>query len=156
MPPRILILCTGNAARSQMAEGLMKSFDSRLDVQSAGTKPAARVHPAAVEAMREIGIDISGGYPKSVNQFLAEPFDFVITVCDDANETCPVFAGDVRQRVHIGFEDPAKAVGSRDDILNAFRKARDQIRTSLFDFYVNSVKPASSDRTTSSPKPAGR
>ena len=139
MPARILILCTGNSARSQMAEGLMKSLDPTLDVHSAGTAPAPRVHPAAVEAMREIGIDISANYPKSVSGYLGEPFDFVITVCDHANETCPVFTGPVRRRVHIGFEDPAAAKGSEAEILAAFRKVRDQIAARLHRFYAEEI-----------------
>ena len=142
MPARILILCTGNSARSQMAEGLMQSFDPGLDVHSAGTRPAERVHPAAVEAMREIGIGISANYPKSVDRYLAEPFDFVITVCDHANETCPVFTGQVRRRVHIGFEDPASAMGSKEDVLAAFRKVRDQIADRLRQFYRDEIVPA--------------
>ena len=141
-PTRILILCTGNSARSQMAEGLMKSFDPSLDVHSAGTRPAARVHPAAVEAMREMGIDISANYPKSVERYLGEPFAFVITVCDHANETCPVFTGRVRRRVHIGFEDPASATGSEADVLAAFRKVRDQIADRLLEFYREEIAPA--------------
>ena len=141
-PTRILILCTGNSARSQMAEGLMKSFDPALDVHSAGTRPAPRVHPAAVEAMREIGIDISANYPKSVEPYLGESFDFVITVCDHANETCPVFTGQVRRRVHIGFEDPASAMGSKEDVLAAFRKVRDQIADRLRQFYRDEIVPA--------------
>jgi len=139
MPARILILCTGNSARSQMAEGLMKSLDPSLDVHSAGTAPAPRVHPAAVEAMREIGIDISANYPKNVQRYLGEPFDFVITVCDHANETCPVFTGRVRRRMHIGFEDPAAATGSAEDVLAAFRKVRDQIADRLRQFYREEI-----------------
>jgi arsenate reductase len=136
---RVLILCTGNSARSQMAEGLMKSFDPALDVHSAGTAPAPRVHPAAIEAMREIGVDISAGYPKSVSRYLGEPFDFVITVCDHANETCPIFTGPVRRRVHIGFEDPAAAVGSAEDVLAAFRKVRGEIADRLREYYLEEI-----------------
>ena len=140
--PRILILCTGNSARSQMAEGLMKFFDPALEVHSAGTLPAARVHWAAVEAMREIGIDISAHYPKNVDRYLGEPFDFVITVCDHANESCPVFTGRVRRRVHIGFEDPAGATGSQEEILAAFREVRDQMADRLREFYREEIEPA--------------
>ncbi len=136
MRASILILCTGNSARSQMAEGLMRSFDAGLDVHSAGTKPAERVHPAAVEAMREIGIDIAACRPKSVAQYLGRDFDFVLTVCDHARETCPVFTGRVRHRVHIGFEDPAAATGSPDEVLEVFRRVRDEIRARLYRFYL--------------------
>src|SRR5712692_5665345 len=92
---RILILCTGNSARSQMAAAFLKSFDSRLDVYSAGTEPAARINPHAVQVMREVGIDISGGRPKSVKEFVSQSFDYVITVCDGADKNCPNFSGKV-------------------------------------------------------------
>jgi arsenate reductase len=131
---RILVLCTGNSARSQMAEGLLKAYDASLEVYSAGTHPAARVHPAAVEAMREVGIDIGAAIPKNVEQFLNQAFDVVVTVCDDANEMCPVFLGRVGRRTHIGFEDPARAAGSPEDVLAAFRRVRDQIGKRLADF----------------------
>ena len=131
---RILVLCTGNSARSQMAEGLLKAYDASLEVYSAGTHPAARVHPAAVEAMREVGIDIGAAIPKNVEQFLNQAIDVVVTVCDDANEMCPVFLGRVGRRTHIGFEDPARAAGSPEDVLAAFRRVRDQIGKRLADF----------------------
>ena len=102
----ILVLCTGNSARSQMTEGYLKSLDAKLEVFSAGTNPSARVNPFAIQAMREIGIDISAGKPKSVRQFLGQPFDFVVTVCDDADKNCPNFTGKVGKRRHIGFPDP--------------------------------------------------
>lgn len=123
-----------------MAEGLLKSFDPGLEVHSAGTQPAARVHPGAIQAMAEAGIDITSSYPKSVDRFLHEPFDFVITVCDHANQTCPIFSGRVWRRVHIGFEDPAKAIGSDEEVLNAFRRVRDQIKDRLYEFYVKAIK----------------
>lgn len=137
---RILILCTGNSARSQMAEGFLRSFDATLEVHSAGTRPAERVHPAAVQAMAEVGIDISGARPKSVEQYLGQPFDFVITVCDHANQTCPVFAGEVRQRVHIGFDDPAAVQGSEDEVLAAFQRVRDEIQERLRPFYESEIR----------------
>lgn len=132
---RILVLCTGNSARSQMAEGFLRSFDARLEVYSAGTRPAERVHPAAVRAMAEAGIDIGGARPKSVEQFLGQRFDFVITVCDHANQTCPVFTGEVRRRAHIGFEDPAAVRGTDEEVLAAFRRVRDEIEERLKRFY---------------------
>ncbi len=123
-----------------MAEGLLRSFAPGLEVYSAGTKPAPSVHPAAIRAMAEIGIDISGNYPKSVDRYLAEPFDLVITVCDNARETCPVFAGRVARRAHIGFEDPAAATGTEEQVLQAFRRVRDQIAERLRKFYVEAMR----------------
>ena len=124
---KVLILCTGNSCRSQMAEGILRSIDSTLDVRSAGTAPAARVHPTAVAVMQEIGLDISNHTPKNVNQYLEEGFDFVITVCDNAKESCPFFAGAVKHRLHIGFEDPAEATGTDEEITDEFRRIRDEI-----------------------------
>lgn len=124
---RILILCTGNSCRSQMAEGFLRSFDARLTIHSAGTSPAQRVHPLAVRVMSEVGIDLSGHKPKLVDEFLAESFDYVITVCDHARETCPLFTGEVRHRCHIGFEDPAEASGLPDEVIAVFRRVRDEI-----------------------------
>lgn len=132
---KILILCTGNSCRSQMAEGWLKSFDPRLEVYSAGTAPAERVHPKAVQVMAEVGIDLSHSYPKAVEQFLPIDFDYVITVCDHARETCPVFLGSVKHRLHIGFEDPAAATGSEEEVLDVFRRIRDEIKEKFFQFY---------------------
>lgn len=135
---RILILCTGNSARSQMAEGIMRSLsDGKLEIYSAGTKPAGKVHPMAIEVMKEIGIDISTHYPKSVDQFLDESFDWVITVCDSANESCPFFSGDVKQRIHMGFEDPAAVVGDKEVIRARFRSVRDQINEAIQNFITD-------------------
>ncbi|MBX2991968.1 MAG: arsenate reductase ArsC, partial [Bacteroidetes bacterium] len=103
---RILILCTGNSCRSQMAEYFLRSFDPSPEVYSAGTNPSTRVHPKAVQVMNEVGISLDGALPKNVDRFINEPFDFVITVCDNAKETCPVFVGNVKHRLHIGFDDP--------------------------------------------------
>ena len=136
---KILILCTGNSCRSQMAEGFLKSFDPELEVYSAGTNPSDAVHPKAIQVMKEVGIDISGGYPKNVDQFLDQSFDYVITVCDNAKETCPVFMGDVKEQLHIGFEDPAEATGTEEKILNEFRKIRDEIKRDFFEFYKNKL-----------------
>ncbi len=130
---RVLILCTGNSARSQMAEGLLKRIaGDRFEVRSAGTKPGS-VRPEAVSVMREIGIDISGNRSKSVDEFAGEAFDYVLTVCDNAKETCPVYLGH-GNRLHRGFEDPAAVQGSEEERLSAFRRVRDQIEAYLADF----------------------
>lgn len=132
---KVLILCTGNSCRSQMAKGFLQSFDKNLTVYSAGTEPALMVNPKAVMVMKEKGIDISHESPKSVNEYLNSDWDYVITVCDDANETCPIFPGKVKHRLHIGFEDPAKAKGSDEFIMNEFRRIRDLIEEEFYRFY---------------------
>jgi arsenate reductase (thioredoxin) len=133
---KILIICTGNTCRSQMAEGFLKSFDSKLEVYSAGTAAEGEVNPFAVQVMKEAGIDISQQKPESVDLFLADSFDYVITVCDGAKEVCPVFTGNVKQRLHIGFEDPASARGTDEEIVPIYRKVRDQIKEAFYEFYV--------------------
>lgn len=140
MSAKILILCTGNSCRSQMAEGFLKSFDPSLEVYSAGTKPSGQVHSKAIKVMHEIGIDLSRNYPKSTDQFINQSFDYVITVCGNANENCPVFTGKVQHRQHIGFEDPAEATGTDDEIFAEFRKIRDQIKERFYDFYRSELK----------------
>lgn len=140
MKKRILILCTGNTCRSQMAEGFLKSFDDELEVFSAGVKPEERVNPNAVKAMNELGIDISKGKPKDVNKFINDPFDYVITVCDNAKETCPVFLGNVTEQLHIGFEDPADATGSAEEIFAVFKRVRDEIKRDFYQFYNDKIK----------------
>ncbi len=137
---RILVLCTGNSCRSQMAEGFLKSFDPKLEVYSAGTAPSERVHPKAVQVMAEEGIDISKGYPKLVDDFINQAFDYVITVCDSAKETCPVFTGEVKHRLHIGFDDPAEATGSEEEVLAVFRRVRDEIKRDFSKFYQEQIK----------------
>ena len=127
MSGSVLILCTGNSCRSQMAEGFLRSFDKSLEVFSAGTIPAEAVHRLAVQVMREEWVDLSLSKPKSVDEFLDQHFDYVITVCDEANESCPVFTGKVEHRLHIGFDDPARATGSKEEILAVFRRVRDEI-----------------------------
>jgi arsenate reductase len=139
-PKRILVLCTGNSARSQMAEGVLKSLDPQLDVQSAGITPAPRVNPYAIRAMKEIGIDISGEHPKHVEQFVKQSFDYVITVCDDADKNCPLFSGKVGTRTHIGFPDPAEAKGSDEQIMRVFRAVRDDIRTKFTAYYDSDIR----------------
>ena len=132
---KILILCTGNSCRSQMAEGFLKSFSNNIEVFSAGTNPSGQTHSKAVEVMTEIGIDISKNYPKNVNKFINYNFDYVITVCDNAKETCPVFSGKVKHNLHIGFEDPAEAEGSEEEVLNIFIKIRDKIKRDFKYFF---------------------
>ena len=134
MRKKILILCTGNSCRSQMAEGFLKSFDSELEVYSAGTKPAEKVNPFAVKAMKEVGIDISNGVAEDVDKYLSQSFDYVITVCDNAKETCPVFMGNVKHRLHIGFDDPAEAVGTEEEVMPVYRRVRDEIKEKFYDF----------------------
>lgn len=140
MKKKILILCTGNSCRSQMAEGFLKSFDTELEVFSAGTKPSNQVHPKAVQVMNEVGIDLSKNYPKHSDEFINDELDFVITVCDNAKESCPVFLGKVGKQLHIGFEDPADAVGSEEEVLEVFRKIRNEIKTDFYKFYLDEVK----------------
>ncbi len=135
MAQRILILCTGNSCRSQMAEGFLKSFDPNLEVYSAGTNPASHVSSRAIQVMKEIGIDISLEYPKSVDQFLNDSFDYVITVCDYAKETCPIFTGKVTHRLHIGFDDPAEAFGIDEEVINEFRRVRDRIKEQFYKWH---------------------
>ena len=133
-PKRVLILCTGNSARSQMAEGLLRhlSAEGRFEVFSAGMEPS-RVNPLAIEAMREKGIDISGQRSKSVDEFRGQELDYVITVCDRANENCPVFPG-TTERIHWSFDDPAAAEGDEGARLAVFRRVRDEIERRLRDF----------------------
>jgi len=123
-----------------MAEGLLQSLDPNLEVFSAGTDPAAETHPKAIEVMNEIGIDISQNRPKSVDRFTAQPFDWVVTVCGGARETCPAFTGHVAGRIHIGFDDPARAQGSADEVMTVFRRVRDEIRERLTAFYREQIK----------------
>ena len=130
MNQRVLILCIGNSARSQMAEGLLRHMaGDRFDVYSAGSKPSV-VNPLAIEAMRELAIDISAHHSKHLDEFRAQPFDYVITVCDTAAETCPIFPGKAT-RIHWGFPDPAAAQGSQGEKLAVFRQVRDDIRNHL-------------------------
>lgn len=130
---RVLFLCTGNSARSQMAEGWVnRLLGDRWEAYSAGTEPTGYVHPLAVQAMAEVGIDISAARSKSVNEFMGQEFDLVITVCDHAAENCPLWLGRGR-RLHIGFLDPAAATGIDIDRLEVFRRVRDAIRDVVLD-----------------------
>jgi len=133
MKKRVLILCTGNSARSQMAEGLLREMaGDRMDVESAGVAPS-QVRDGATRAMQEIGIDISGHHSKSVDLFVDQQFDYIITVCDNARESCPVFPG-TAERIHWSFDDPAAAQGDDQSRLAAFRRVRDEIRSRLKEF----------------------
>ena len=162
---KILILCTGNSCRSQMAHGFLQSFDNRLEVYSAGTKPAEKVNPMAVKVMNEMGIDLSSHSPKSVNLYTGQEWDYVITVCgganrrrserraelaraipseeeeDEVNESCPMFTGEVKNRLHIGFDDPSEAIGTPEFINSEFHRVRDEIKARFYEFYLNELKP---------------
>jgi arsenate reductase (thioredoxin) len=139
--PLILILCTGNSCRSQIAEGILRrAAGDVVEVQSAGSHPADRVHPKAIKVMNEVGIDISQNRSKHLNEFLHRPVHTVITVCGDADEACPIFPG-VVARYHWGFEDPAKVRGTEGEVLEVFRKVRDEI-TRVFEAYGAGIRLA--------------
>lgn len=124
---RILILCTGNRCRSQMAHGFLKHLAPEWEICSAGIRPAKEVHPLGVKVMSELGIDISNHYPKSIEQYLDQEWDYVITVCGGAKESCPIFSGKVKHRLHIGFDDPDAFKGTEEEILPEFRRVKDEI-----------------------------
>ena len=136
---RVLNLCTGNSARSQMAEGLLRHDGGpECQVFSAGTHPS-RVRPEAIQVMREVGIDISGHRSKSVDEFAGQNFDYVITVCDNAKESCPIFPAKTK-RIHWSIDDPAAVQGTEEERLTAFRRARDELRARLNTFAQSSVE----------------
>ncbi len=122
-----------------MAEGFLRSFDPKLQVFSAGTNPSDKVNPFAMQVMKEIGIDISRQYPKSVKQFIEQPFDYLITVCDNAKDICPVFVGQVKQRLHLSFEDPSEVRGTDTEVSQVFRRIRDEIRRAFHNFYSQTL-----------------
>lgn len=138
---KVLILCTGNSCRSQMAHGFLQSFDARIDVQSGGTEASGKLNQKAVKAMGEIGIDISNHTSDSVSTFLNDEWDYVITVCGGANENCPAFFGKVKNRLHIGFDDPSHAEGTEDFIWSEFIRVRDEIKERFYKLYVEDIKP---------------
>lgn len=138
---KVLILCTGNSCRSQMAHGFLQSFDKNITVCSAGTEPAKQVNQTAVNVMKDVGVDISHHTPKMVDAYLKDEWDYVITVCDHAHETCPLFMGKVKHRLHIGFEDPSHATGSDEFILSEFHRVRDQIKNEFYKLYMDQIKP---------------
>jgi arsenite methyltransferase len=138
---KILILCTGNSCRSQMAHGFMESFDPRLQVFSAGTEASGQLNAGAVQVMKETGIDISHHSSDSVEHYLDQHWDYVITVCGGANENCPVFPGKVKHRLHIGFDDPSHAQGTEQYVRGEFLRVRDQIRQEFYKLYSDIIKP---------------
>jgi arsenate reductase len=137
---KVLILCTGNSCRSQMAHGFLQSFDAKLTVCSAGTNASGKLNPKAVEVMKEAGVDISHHTSDSVEKYLDEEWDYVITVCGGANESCPMFTGKVKHRLHFGFEDPSEAVGTEEFIMSEFRRIRDDIKKRFAEFYVKDIE----------------
>jgi len=136
---RVLILCTGNSCRSQMAHGFLQSFDKNLEVYSAGTEASGKLNEKAVKAMKEIGIDISHHTSDSVDKFIGQEWDYVITVCGGANENCPAFIGKVKHRLHIGFDDPSHAEGSEEFIWSEFERVREEIRVGFQKFYQEEI-----------------
>lgn len=137
---KILILCTGNSCRSQMAHGFLQSFDAALEVYSGGTAPATQVNAQAVEVMKEAGIDISTHTPTHVDTYLDQEWDYVITVCGGANESCPTFTGKVGKRLHIGFDDPSHATGTQEFIRSEFCRVRDEIKNAFARFYITEIR----------------
>ena len=137
---KVLILCTGNSCRSQMAHGFLQALDADLTVCSAGTQASGKLNPGAVAVMKEVGIDISQHTSDSVEKYLDQDWDFVITVCGGANESCPHFPGKVKNRIHIGFDDPSDAVGTQDFIDSEFRRVRDEIKAGFTAFYNENIR----------------
>lgn len=138
---KVLILCTGNSCRSQMAHGFLQSFDSGITVCSAGTEASGKLNQKAVKAMAEAGIDISHHTSDAVTKYLGEAWDYVITVCGGANEACPAFSGKVKHRLHIGFDDPSHAVGTDEFIRSEFIRVRDEIKEGFYKLYIEQIKP---------------
>lgn len=138
---KVLILCTGNSCRSQMAHGFLQSFDPKITVRSAGTEASGKLNTNAVKAMAEIGIDIGHHTSDSVEKYLKDEWDYVITVCGGANEACPAFMGKVKHRLHIGFDDPSHATGTDEFIWSEFIRVRDEIKEGFYKFYVEQIKP---------------
>lgn len=138
---KVLILCTGNSCRSQMAHGFLESFDENIEVFSAGTEASGKLNRGAVKAMKEIGIDISHHTSDSVEKYLKETWDYVITVCGGANEKCPAFIGKVKYRLHIGFDDPSHVVGTDEFIWSEYQRVRDEIKREFYNLYLQEIKP---------------
>ncbi len=138
---KVLILCTGNSCRSQMAHGWLQSFDNRIKVYSAGTQASGKLNQKAVAAMKEAGLDISNHTSDSVEKYLDEEWDYVITVCGGANETCPTFLGKVNTRLHMGYDDPSHVVGTDEFIWSEFTRVRDEIKEGFYQLYIEKILP---------------
>ena len=138
---KILILCTGNSCRSQMAHGFLQSFNPNITVCSAGTQASGKLNEKAVAVMKEAGVDISHHTSDSVDKYLKDEWDYVITVCGGANEECPAFFGKVKHRLHIGFDDPSHAVGTAEFIDSEYIRVRDEIKEAFWRFYMQEIKP---------------
>jgi len=138
---KVLILCTGNSCRSQMAHGFLQSFDKNISVFSAGTQASGKLNQKAVAAMKDAGIDISHHTSDSVDKYLKDEWDYVITVCGGANEECPAFFGKVKHRLHMGYDDPSHAVGTYDFIWSEFIRVRDEIKEGFYKLYIEQIKP---------------
>jgi len=138
---KVLILCTGNSCRSQMAHGFLQSFDKNISVFSAGTQASGKLNQKAVAAMNDAGIDISHHTSDSVDKYLKEEWDYVITVCGGANEECPAFFGKVKHRLHMGYDDPSHAVGTDEFIWSEFIRVRDEIKEGFYKLYIEQIKP---------------
>ncbi len=138
---KILILCTGNSCRSQMAHGFLQSFDHRLTVRSAGTEASGQINQKAVAVMKDIGIDISHHTSDPVEKYLDREWDYVVTVCGGANENCPAFSGKVKHRLHIGFDDPSHVTGTEEYIHSEFIRVRDEIKAGFYKLYKEEILP---------------
>ena len=138
---KVLILCTGNSCRSQMAHGFLQSFDPTITVCSAGTQASGKLNEKAVAVMKETGVDISHHTSDQVDKYLNDQWDYVITVCGGANEACPAFLGKVKHRLHIGFDDPSHAVGTAEFIDSEYIRVRDEIKEAFWRFYMQEIKP---------------
>jgi len=138
---KVLILCTGNSCRSQMAHGFLQSFDKNISVFSAGTQASGKLNLKAVAAMKDAGIDISHHTSDSVDKYLKDEWDYVITVCGGANEECPAFFGKVKHRLHMGYDDPSHAEGTEEFIWSEFIRVRDEIKEGFYKLYTEQIKP---------------
>jgi len=138
---KVLILCTGNSCRSQMAHGFLQSFNKNITVCSAGTEASGKINPKAVAVMKSVGINISNHTSQSVEKYLGEEWDYVITVCGGANEACPAFLGTVKHRLHIGFDDPSHVTGPEEYIWSEFHRVCNEIKAGFWKLYVEEIKP---------------